>query len=461
MKIINKANIFLLQETWVNTFEENQITQLKNVNKIVLTFPRPTISNRGRLPGRLAIILDKNLDKYSKILNINKRISVIILDTVPKKIRLVNVYLSTYKGINNKYEDDLDILTNLIINQDMNDKTLILGDFNADPQRRNVNDKLFNTWINNNRLELISTKFNRKINNTFLNNQGHHSCIDHVVSDSNNWEEILKVEPLLSSREKQLINKIQNIDTISKVIWDERNFSDHRAIRTIIKVNLKWKATIDEYKHRRIDWLNLNHVTEYNKHLLIEVKKRRNEINTIYENNKIKSDEQLKIVIENTLKHLDDAMIIATCQVENELDKKALCALANRYIKKNKWWSLDLQGLYERQKYMHRKLKETKLDEYRIGLKIARTNFNKLTRERKRKIKDEDIEKLVREHKRNKIKMWRLIKQRQCNKISIKIDQKDLVEHYKQLFNETNESPENKEYDESIKNTYSKMKQDT
>ncbi len=185
LPIINNYDIVLLQETWLHSFEENEL-------KIFLEFnffhqsamPPGRLSIRGRPYGGLAILLKKSMPHSVKIyLFDDNRLLGAKISSEKSEILLLNVYFP----VRNHANDDLvtQYISKIQSITHLHDGPVIFGgDFNISPSQNKYSE--LTLVSNDSDLTIVDIVKLESSTFTFLSKgQGHSSWPDHfIISNS-------------------------------------------------------------------------------------------------------------------------------------------------------------------------------------------------------------------------------------------------------------------------------------
>ena len=241
---LKKHDILCIQEHWLYTFEE---TWLENVSDNHIYFSKsvdmndplpPTERRRGY--GGVAIFWSKSLDNIIKPLpDGDNRITCIEINSETCKIIIINAYMpSRGRQDDDKYDETIAELKEIIYTYEPSHKIILIGDMNASLHRNppNIQDKKFSAFCKDAK---ISPKANYPTEATFHHHNGQdRSTIDYILEINSNT----------------LLNHIKVCDN------DSLSVSDHKLVTAEITMSLKkQKNKLETIKqNKKVNWEKCN-----------------------------------------------------------------------------------------------------------------------------------------------------------------------------------------------------------
>jgi hypothetical protein len=240
---------------------------------------------------------------------------------------------------------------------------------------------------------------------------------------------------------KEMIDEFKEIRELGECVWDDKNFSDHRAIEILVDVDIEEpnSGIAQSAKFRsELDWNNKKHKRCYietlrnnllKDNLLVKI----NNLDIIDKTReeKISSLTAIGDVIENC---------VNSCRVES-LKKLGIGEFRSTYTKTKSYWNDELTRLVKQRKEARRLWMTTHYLVFKQKLAKIRGDFR---RARKQAIKQADKKKALRLNERfkNKVLYWKEIDTYSKRAENVNIDEEVLVKHYKELFSPTESTDE-------------------
>ncbi|CAG2240337.1 unnamed protein product [Mytilus edulis] len=256
-ELLGNVDILAIQEHWLWSFEKSKLetfaAERDFCTTIKCTDEYDPISNRQRMRGwgGCGILWRAHLDQFVKIHNDgNERICVITLDTKPKPICIVAVYMpcTGSKEYDRKYEQCFDEISELTI-KFAHHTIIVLGDLNASliRKQKTTRDKVFLASIQE--INLCVPRNYPSSHTLFHHNDKASSQIDYILAfnDSNFFIEtdIYCMSPLnLSSHVPVTANFICNLHATEKT--DVVNTATMNRINWEKCDTLKYQRLLDE-----------------------------------------------------------------------------------------------------------------------------------------------------------------------------------------------------------------------
>ncbi|CAG2230108.1 unnamed protein product [Mytilus edulis] len=256
-ELLGNVDILAIQEHWLWSFEKSKLetfaAERDFCTTIKCTDEYDPISNRQRMRGwgGCGILWRAHLDQFVKIHNDgNERICVITLDTKPKPICIVAVYMpcTGSKEYDRKYEQCFDEISELTI-KFAHHTIIVLGDLNASliRKQKTTRDKVFLASIQE--INLCVPRNYPSSHTFFHHNDKASSQIDYILAfnDSNFFIEtdIYCMSPLnLSSHVPVTANFICNLHATEKT--DVVNTATMNRINWEKCDTLKYQRLLDE-----------------------------------------------------------------------------------------------------------------------------------------------------------------------------------------------------------------------
>jgi hypothetical protein len=437
--------------------------------------------NNGNMNARKGIAwlinkteIEKIKAKYT-INTHNDKISLLKLQINTKIINVIGVYLPSLNSCSDEdYKLDLMQIQNVMNRECKSDDiTIILGDFNADPGRKDglpkfqdsyseieyyekdfkttwkyKRDKMLWEHINEHNLCNISTLNLQLPNYTLKKRENMESSrIDHILmsESSNNQIDFIQANILCSTNE--LKELAVSTGTKHMRIWDElNNVGDHRALQLKISI-----------RQTRNEIVSTTTTTAQTK---ISTSLRWYDNDTVESYNQILWHEFQTCEIENLIKTQGNAIDVTNLMIEKITNSAATAKSeyfkTSKHTKCKEWWDNEMTELKEkRNHWYHIKMTakadtneflkaETKYHHYRQIFKIKQ-------KEKLFMQENANCHKLNRLHHEDctKIRFWRHIKTIRKDKaetIDVPIDQ--LEEMYDDLFNKKISTASNVNEDE-------------
>ncbi|VDI71287.1 Hypothetical predicted protein [Mytilus galloprovincialis] len=256
-ELLGNVDILAIQEHWLWSFEKSKLetfaAERDFCTTIKCTDEYDPISNRQRMRGwgGCGILWRAHLDQFVKIHDDgNERICVITLDTKPKPICIVAVYMpcTGSKEYDRKYEQCFDEISELTI-KFAHHTIIVLGDLNASliRKQKTTRDKVFLASIQE--INLCVPRNYPSSHTFFHHNDKASSQIDYILAfnDSNFFIEtdIYCMSPLnLSSHVPVTANFICNLHATEKT--DVVNTATMNRINWEKCDTLKYQRLLDE-----------------------------------------------------------------------------------------------------------------------------------------------------------------------------------------------------------------------
>ncbi len=334
------------------------------------------------------------------------------------------------------FKNEISTIENIIKEYKNNARILMIGDFNACPERikldtyknlskisriknnikyiRYPNDTIFIKFLSKHKLELTSKQFTQYTYNTFLldNRQ---SNIDYVILyESTQWQELISIDVVCEC-------------CCGPTCWDLLNTSDHRAIKVELNVNMDKVSHLTEetnkkndnamYVNWKIEWM----VNRYQ--MLFEKYASLSELNTtISKLKKEPSNQTAQALID----HYNSCVLISKSKVIIKRTHNQTNGNYNNY-------NLEVRNA----------IRNKNLNKDKTDLKTKELN-SYYRREQRRLIRKQTSEQAYKRIERinskfnapNRNEFWKEIKnQTKTKKEEVKINVKDLEKHYKDVMN--------------------------
>jgi hypothetical protein len=469
LNLLKSMDICFLTETWVGEWDPDILCDIKMAgHRVYTTSIRRQTRKKGRQGCMTAFIVKENLKKMIKLEHINKRISVLKMNTLgesgnPLEMRgyaLIGVYLSCNNNAKNEFELDLGILDvtySRLLREGY--KPIITGDLNADISRlKYTNDILMKSWENKKKYIELSRLYTQKVPNTFLSSRGQYSNIDHfLVTDEVPWPEIEQINIKVTDGEFNAL-KVTNWKESIKSCWDWNcNTGDHRAVTLSMNVQIRkshWNEKKSSVK-KRINWKN-------EKHKKIFAKLLQEGLNKVEEFHKTKMNE-------------DDATICITKLelIMKEADAAAIKQIYGRskkeqkYKKSKSWWNKELAQLVKGRNFASTRLYDlnragrrrggtsntkhmNKIRFYALARGALEKKFKKLSKKSKKIEKKREREKLVENFLKNPDIFWKQVTSKRGARVEVDISLETLREAYKKNFTTIDKSIESEQLEKKM-----------
>jgi hypothetical protein len=394
----------------------------------------------GRPFGGIAWLYYSELYSHVKIVHITNNISTCILKTNQIEVKIVGVYMPT----NNieQYREDIKLIET-IIEGSKDQAIIILGDFNSCVYRshqytsvqRNMNCKLNNivnksklarypcdkelkTFVNKQKLIILSNLYVQNTYNTFLLNSKY-SNIDHIIVQENTQINITSVSVITKCCCKYSC-------------WDHDNLSDHRAVKLEFNVTMNNidDATNDvqpgnliskRVNKLKVDWKKEFSVLRYQNQLdktMIDT----NIYATAFKTSCFPNGDNLRSLLD----HLHSAILLAkerSSDGENNNryeNKRGMNPEIGEQIKNKSIWHKDntTEGRIIRNHFRSNQRKAQR--------QSANVRINKIS---------ETLNEYFKEN--NRQKFWAHIKTTNRTKDTVEIDVNDLEKYYDKILNES------------------------
>ena len=449
IELCQKYSILTVQETWRFNFNEYVATKLKNRGKVAYFMTRANKKKVGRMKAGAAIIINENLKDKTQVNYINERIFVAKINLNPgQRYVLINVYMPS-NGDPVEFDLVLQQVSQVRRNNKRFGKIIILGDFNADVMRQNHIDKIFTKWLENENQTSVVNLFRQVASNTFLNERGFYSWIDHILIDTSEpWSELINCRIHLERDEHQaLINDHANHVEITRKNWPNRNVGDHRPVELTLDTttNIE-RSTESSFIKGRIDWLNSSHIQEYG-NLVRD------------ESEKLKLDDFTRALNGSDPTGAAQDLITAIEKIAtNSKERLELLLTTTRtksgdqhYSRSNAWWNDELNILHDRRRFLRDQWLLYRTENFRTALAFTRTEIKRVQRARVKKASNDKMEKLMSIYNRKRlIGFWIKYKKLRAKTAMIDIDQEELTKHYESVFNTPNSSEKNADFDAKV-----------
>ena len=442
----NEIDICFLTETWLAEEENSIIAEKIGLNYYILNQNEMTISKqkKGRPYGGKSWLIDKKF-KICKNIFINNDVSYIqICDSNnQEKLVIVGVHLpfddnSSVRIAN--YISNLEIIKN-IIDENLNQPIFIIGDFNTDLNMDKRYSKQLAKFIEEYNLRCMDYDY-PNITYTYRNGD-YKNHIDHVIVN-------------------QLARKI----TVEcKIIEDNRNMSDHNAIKTSLWIDIN--ASILNYNEKlnnnknfyRFPWKEEKFVENYQKALNESLQNFDYELNdNITENSK--SD-----YIERKFDELRKILLKAA-RIADKSSQKQLSIKKYKYNQIQQSWTPELGDISRQLNYWYEiwlssnRLNNQALMNYKFYRKRLKW-VQKIIIEKNSRVK---VLNLGRVYKTERNTFWKLIKKYktslkrviETNKLSLN----DFEMFYSKLFSHEGilENDSHKQVYQEVKSYYDSIK---
>ena len=233
-------NIVFIQEHW--QFEE-QLHKLNIDNRhmaiAVSGMDSSSHIQLGRPYGGVAIIWDKNINKYIQSIDTeSKRVAAVLFTNATDKLLFITVYMPCDTGVcdvNRAAEDFYDVLTEIsrIVHVYGEYEVVIGGDFNTAYIRNNAHSTLLRNFCEDESLVNANMHKNADIDYTYCNYaSGTTSVIDHFLLTEQAYDSIINVH----------------------VVHSGTNLSDHDPLILQIRAPHQTIKTSDECRSRKVNW---------------------------------------------------------------------------------------------------------------------------------------------------------------------------------------------------------------
>ena len=317
------------------------------------------------------------------------------------------------------YDISLSLIASLIGKAQSNNlPVLIIGDFNADTNRKNKFDLLLSKFIDNYNLDTLITRFPQKLNHTFIcknNNNYFRQHIDHALF---------------------LNDSLNSINIENCIILDkETNTSDHNAVSIELSFKGGYKVTrnnLEESKlDDRIDFENIEITNFYNNQIDYILSSELNKLNTKNENQE-HIDSFYEIITKTIVKAKN---LTIEFQNKNRIKKKTFTG------NNKQWFTPQLRNI--KQEIMHLKSRQAYNNNSDLENKISslKTSFRRIQRQNIILIEKKELEKFEKiANEKNRNKFWRFInlnKKKRSLEVNPTISPKSLLSHYGKFFFES------------------------
>jgi hypothetical protein len=447
--LTDMSNIVFFNELWLKPNEINHLKDLtlEKRKKFLFQSDMTYLNKKGRPFGGIGLVFD-NAYEVIEYKFLNRHLAFFHLKQKNFELAILGTYMpfdDSKKRDQSKsiYELTLSYI-HVLINKfkNMSIPVIILGDFNGDLNRRSNNrfDSILKNFVQDNDLIVLDEVFPQVNNFTFSPN-GYSSetmsKIDHIMIPNTMYE------------------KFSNLKC--EILRDVTNTSDHNAI------NLQFEHKINEFSLNNI---NINTNEHHNISPDFDDPLVNQQFNKFIDEEFVNFDARLANFSKNNAandQNLTDEFYLGLCNVFENANNRTL-----NYFKKiepkfrshhgKKGFGAECIRIKSELILAQKELEKDPFNsDKRNLLKILQTKYR--SAQRKSLYLDEAKEVNILEkvsHEHNKTKFWIHVK-RSRNKRSIQksvtISNKDLVDHYKNFFKESNVlTPEQKEISQKVKN---------
>ena len=419
--IISKHKIVYLIEHWLAKEEEHIIKDTSKDHKVLFYSEFSELENRrGRPFGGTSWVIHNDYEIVNHI-NYDRHLSTV--EIKPKNLNresilLIGVWMPFDDGTAEtwaKIQVQFSSIQGIIDSLDVQQKWIMMGDWNMDIKRTKRADERFKEFLTENYLDICENRFSQDVDFSYFNGD-YRSHIDHIICN----EEVVKYT------------------RACKILDYRENLSDHLPLIISISDEMLVSTNVGELynkKFYRFPWENENFQLSYKKNLDRNIR----EVWSNNYNETITSE-----IINNCISEMHKSMIRSAREAEKELglNKKKIYSI--REIRMDS----QLQDAMIEVNYWHSIWREYGDEEARGNWKESKKIFGKLQRAKVDETKRAHCCKIEDLYKYDRNKFWNYVRRNRAVENKIDLKSIDFISYYSKLY--SSERDENNQFHKEV-----------